>query len=422
MESFLDNGRLNLRHLFWLRCLAIAGQLTTIGVTQLFFGAQLPMMAMSVVVALEILFNALTRWRLGRFRRETDIELFGQLVVDVSALTVLLFLSGGTINPFISLYLPALAIGAAVLPARLAAVLALLAISCYVLLSFVSVPLEIDTPGNLFDYYRIGMWINFVLSAGLITWFVGRMSATLRRRDASLADAQQRMMRDERVVALGAQAATAAHEIGSPLSTIALLTEELREAAEDDPQLGAYAEDLALLEQQIGVCKAALMRLQNQATGQMRRALGEWLPGFVEQWRLRQPQVVLSTDSGSDIADVQIDDVAAVGQILTIVLDNAGRASAHAVSLSVAAHGATIRFTVCDRGPGWPAELRAQLGRTPVRSTQGGAGVGLYLAFVTAGRLGGTIELHDRRGQGACAVLSLPLRGGVRPATHDARG
>ena len=136
----------------------------------------------------------------------------------------MLFLSGGTTNPFVSLYLPSLAIAAAVLPWHLMAWLAAFAVACYAVLGFDSVPLNLDNPANLFDYYRAGMWVNFMVSVGLIAWFVARMSRALRLRDAALGDAQQRLLHDERAVALGVQAATVAHEIGTPLSTIAMLS------------------------------------------------------------------------------------------------------------------------------------------------------------------------------------------------------
>ena len=109
--------------------------------------------------------------------------------------------------------------------------LALFAVACYALLSYNYVPLNIENPANLFEYFRMGLWVNFMVSVGLIGWFVARMSRALRQRDAALADAQQRLLRDERAVALGVQAATVAHEIGTPLSTIAMLSEELRDAA-----------------------------------------------------------------------------------------------------------------------------------------------------------------------------------------------
>ncbi|QDQ82396.1 ATP-binding protein [Paraburkholderia megapolitana] len=417
MHRFTNTGRVNLGHLFWLRCFAIIGQLGTIAFVQIFIGVHLPLPAMLLVIGLEAAFNALTWLRVARARPESNLELFGQIWVDLGALSALLFLSGGTTNPFVSLYLPSLAIAAAVLPWHLMIWLAVFAAACYAVLGFDSVPLNLDNPANLFDYYRAGMWVNFMVSVGLIAWFVARMSRALRQREAALGDAQQRLLRDERAVALGVQAATVAHEIGTPLSTIAMLTEELRDAARTDDGLAPYATDLDLLEQQLTLCTSALARLRSRAaTSELpgsRQTVAEWLDSFAEQWRLRHPHVKFQL-LGTLPDDATLGDIVAVGQILTILLDNAARASRDSVTLAAVTtvRGDFVEFEVCDKGPGIPSSLRGSLGAIPVDSTQGGHGVGLYLAFSAAVRLGGSIELTDVRDtkpRGTRAVLRLPV-------------
>jgi two-component system sensor histidine kinase RegB len=419
MHRITHNGRVNLGHLFWLRCLAILGQLASITAAEAVFGVHLPLPAMLMVIALEVIFNAFTWWRVARARPETNFELLGQLWVDVVALSALLFLSGGTTNPFVSLYLPSLSIAAAVLPWQLMIWLAAFAVCCYASLGLDSIPLNMDNPANLFDYYRAGMWVNFMVSVGLIAWFVARMSNGLRLRDAALADAQQRLLRDERAVALGVQAATVAHEIGTPLSTIAMLSEELREAADGDQGLAPYGADLELLEQQIGLCKSALARLRSRASAPSnRQALGDWLENFAAQWRLRHPHVKFER-IGTAPKDAWLDDTVAVSQILTILLDNAARASRDYVTLAASNAGGIVEFEVCDSGPGIPPSLRGTLGSMPVDSTQGGHGVGLYLAFTAAARLGGEIELVPKP-RGTRALFRLPATKGRAGAGHAA--
>jgi two-component system sensor histidine kinase RegB len=411
MHRITNTGRVNLGHLFWLRTLAIIGQLVTIAVVQTFYGAHLPLAGMLTVICLEVLFNALTWVRVARARPETNMELFGQIWVDLGALSALLFLSGGTTNPFVTLYLPSLAIASAVLPWRLMVWLALFAVSCFALLTYNYVPLNIEDPANLFEYFREGLWVNFMVSVGLIGWFVARMSRALRARDFALADAQERLLRDERAVALGVQAATVAHEIGTPLSSIAMLSEELRDSAAKDPHLAPYAADFDLLEQQMMLCTSALARLRSRASGPAsRQPLADWLDGFVGQWRLRHPHVHFER-IGATPEGLFLDDPVAVGQILTILLDNAARASSERVTLEIsrARHlgEPSIQFDVCDQGPGIPPALRGSLGAMPVDSTQGGHGVGLYLAFSAAARLGGSIELAVAIPHGTRAILRL---------------
>jgi two-component system sensor histidine kinase RegB len=144
-----------------------------------------------------------------------------------------------------------------------------------------------------------------------------------------------------------------------------------------------------------------------------RQTVSEWLESFGEQWRLRHPHVKFER-LGVPPADVSLDDAVAVSQILTILLDNAARASRDHVTLScmLSARDDQVVFEVCDAGPGIPAALRGSLGTMPVDSTQGGHGVGLYLAFSAAARLKGSIELNDVseiKPRGTRAVLKLPL-------------
>jgi two-component system sensor histidine kinase RegB len=138
-----------------------------------------------------------------------------------------------------------------------------------------------------------------------------------------------------------------------------------------------------------------------------RERLDRWLASFCEQWRLRHPHVKF-VRAGVAAGDVWLDETAAVGQILTILLDNAARVSRDRVTLAAAVAGGFIEFEVCDSGPGISPALRTKLGAAPVDSTQGGHGVGLYLAFAAAARLNGSVELLDGEPHGTRAVLRVP--------------
>jgi len=173
-----------------------------------------------------------------------------------------------------------------------------------------------------------------------------------------------------------------------------------RAAARADPGLARYEADLKVLEEQMTLCTSALARLRSRASAPAsRQPVDDWLDTFVEHWRLRHPHVQFEL-LGARPSGVALDDTVAAGQILTILLDNAARASPHRVTLAAKlAHNERaadqIEFEVRDDGPGIPAALRESLGAMPVDSTQGGHGVGLYLAFSAAVRLGGEIELSD---------------------------
>jgi two-component system sensor histidine kinase RegB len=406
-----------LSRLIWMRWIAIAVQLLVIAVVHFTLDVGLSAGALKSlfgVIGLLAIFNLLSWWRTRRAQPAGDPELFVQLLADVTSLSLLLYFSGGATNPFVSFYLPALAVAAAILPWRLAFVLALYAFASYSLLTYVYQPLHIHDSSRGMAYHLAGMWVNFAVSAALITWFVTRISANLRQREAQLRQARERQLQGERMVALGAQAASAAHEMGTPLATIAVIAGELRNEARQSPALAAYGADLALIEQQIAVCKNALERMRLDADPQAAlgpHALKAWLATFIDAWRLRYPAVNLSLSLPQQ--DGRSSQIQVLGQVLLTLLDNAARAVAAnggrvQVTLTVASASALIR--VQDDGAGIDAELLPRLGYQPVASSADGKGIGLLLAFENARQIGAEIRLSaPSAGTGTVADFTLAL-------------
>lgn len=403
-----------LRRLMWMRVIAVTGQFSAVATARWGLGIALPLAPMLTVIALLAVFNAWTWWSLRKARPAGSGTLFIQLFVDLLALSSLLFFSGGATNPFVSVYLPALAVAAAILPWGFSLMLAVFSLACYSLMMTLYVPLQIVPDERAFTYHLAGMWANFALSAGLITWFVARMSSTLRDRDVQLARAREQRLQNEQIVALGTQAASAAHEIGTPLSTIAVITGEMLHEMKKHPSLAAFRDDLAAIEAQIAVCKTSLARLGKHTNADAASNTGvvlaaQWLARFIEGWRLRHPGARL--DISLPPSDVRIASTGAVGQILLTLLDNAARAAAPgdtpiSVSLSVERHTATI--CIRDRGEGIAPALLKRLGHEQVHSTTGGQGMGLMLAFATARQIGADIQLSIPPGGGTLAALTLP--------------
>ena len=404
-----------LRRLMWMRVIAITGQFSAVATAEWGLGIGLPLAPMLTVIAMLAVFNAWTWWSLRSGRLAGNGTLFTQLFVDLLAVSSLLFFSGGATNPFVSVYLPALAVAAAILPWGYTLLLAIFSLTSYSLMMTLYVPLQIVPNEHAFTYHLAGMWANFALSAALITWFVARMSHTLRDRDAQLARAREQQLQNERIVALGTQAASAAHEIGTPLATIAVIAGELMHDMQKNPALRAFHDDVAAIETQIAACKASLDRLGRHAGADAASnaetvQVDEWLSRFIEGWRLRHPgaRMALSLARG----EARMANSAAVGQILLTLLDNAARAAgpgdaAMAVSLTV--DGKTATVSVQDRGPGIAADLLKRLGHDQVSSTTGGQGMGLMLAFASARQIGAEIQLSSPPAGGALATLSVPL-------------
>jgi len=421
----------SLRRLCWLRWALLAGQAMLLVSCESLAGIILPYKPLLFLFVVQTVFNLFTvarlHWHTRHNTMPSDGELMVQMMVDLTALSAILFYTGGATNPFVSFYLPGLAIAAAILPWRLVVALAAYALACYSMLLLEYIPLDLHNPDNAVNYHLAGMWLNFVASAVMIAFFVARLSNVLRQRDAQLNQAHELLLREARVEALNDQAAAVAHEIGTPLATLAVIAGELRADSEDAKRsttpVADYQPDLRTMEQQLELCRSILARLRADNETLAPQRIDVWLAPFVERWQLRHPQASLQAAAAPE-AGKQAVDTARVSQILTIVLDNAARSQQAAghdhrqgppLRLAIVREGEALVYRVTDHGHGIPATLRTRLGEAPVASAHGGQGIGLYLAQSAARQLGGQIAWHDNPAGGTVVELRLPLTAAPEP-------
>jgi two-component system sensor histidine kinase RegB len=388
----------NLKLLFRLRAIAIAGQAAAVLATTEFLGVPLPTGPIWTILGLSALLNALTWLRTKTARPVTDGEFFVQLFLDMAALFGLLYFAGGAANPFAPLFILQVVIASVTLPASYSWAAAFVTAAFYTALLFGSVPAPSLThrhDDTAFRLHIYGMWTSFVLLAGIVAWFVAPMRETVRRRDALLAEA-------EKIAAVGALAANAAHELGTPLSTLAALAE------------GCDAEQAARLSEQIRRCKQILSRIT--AAGGVVRAEGgaamtfdAFLQGAALGWRLSRPSVPLETHIQEGAAP-RIVAERGLEQAIANLLGNAADASPGFVRLEASWTSSLLTVRIRDKGPGVPDSVKASLGEGGVTTKLGGMGMGLFLAKSVVARLEGTLDLADAPGGGTVAVVSLPLR------------
>lgn len=404
----------------------------------------LPMAAASIGLGL---FNLYTQWRLGRPRPVGEREYFCQLLPDVLVLTLLLYYAGGSANPFVSLFLLPLTIAAATLPGRYIWAMAGITLGAYTFLMFFNLPLpppqgdlarldeilarasgvapEHAGHGGGFALHVLGMWFNFLVSALIVAFFLSRLAATLRERERQLGEArqreQERALRHEQILALGTLAASAAHKLGTPLSTMAVVLRELELEYGQTPALG---EDLTLLRQQVDLCKRTLTQVLASA-GAAREGqeaapaqpLGQWLNELLDGWRVLRPRVRVDYLQADEGAEPLVQAEPSLEQALINILDNAADASPEGVEVRSRCQGEDCIIEFLDRGPGLDPALAPRLGQAFVSTkddpTQaGGSGIGLFLTRATLERFGGRLELCNRpapEGSGACCRITLPL-------------
>jgi two-component system sensor histidine kinase RegB len=407
------SNAINLRRLFTLRNIAIPGQIITVLVVMLWLELPLPFFALGSVIGMQVVVNILTGWRLTRSGEVSEAGLFAHLLFDAGALTAMLYLTGGSTNPFVLLYLLPITLTAAALPGRYAWIMVGVTVACYTLLMYRYIPLGVahsghGDHGSAFDLHVFGMWCGFVLCAILIAHFAVRMSATLRERDHALAALHAQALENDRVIALGALAAGAAHEFGTPLATMAVLVGEMSREAED--------ERLAILREQIDRCKRILTSLSAsagdaRAEGVRRLVFDEYLAQLLADWRRLRPAATASLvcEGVRPAPEIAVEET--LTQALLSILNNAADAAPDGIEMIGRWDEAALSVAICDRGPGIAPVVAEQAGRAifSTKTPTQGMGLGLYLAHAAIGRLGGQVRLSNRESGGARVEVLLPL-------------
>jgi len=399
-------ARALLGRLLAVRVSLIAGW--AVGILWLHWGLaiRMPLLPMAAVLALMTLFSLSTAWRLRLDVPATQVEFLAHLLADLTAFAVLVFFSGGATNPFVSLMLVPVIIAAISLRPRWVWLLAAVAGGYFALLLFIYQPLAIADPVAAYGMHLGGMWFNFLISAALIAFFVTRMHAALRGRDQELSALREKQLRDERIVALGTQAALAAHELATPLATIQTTAHELAAEFANDPDIGA---DCRLLEKQAQACKRILTQLAARAqdTPPAAQPLDAWLAALIERWQVLRPDAQITTGLPADRRDFTPPD--GLEQAIQNVLNNAADASPDAVEFDAETQPDALVVDIADRGPGFTPEQKAQAGRVLFSGKQGrGWGMGLALTHATLERLGGSLTLTERDGGGTRVRIRLP--------------
>lgn len=425
-------GHSQLRRLVVLRSIAVAAQLVTLAIVWKILKLALDWLPMLLTIATLAVINLFSWLRLRNNNIVSNPELFAQLCVDVAALSILLYYSGGSTNPFISLYLLPLVIAAATLPPRYTWSMAVLTTLCYTFLMKFYVPLPMlhgqapaasgmhDMAGmdgmarkSIFSLHVLGMWMGFVLSAAIIAWFVVRMAQAVRQRDETLARVREEILRNERIVALGTQAASAAHEMGTPLSTMAVVIGELKSDVTDSQP--ALHESLAILDEQVRACKRILDKIMANAQDSgaaLPRTADALMAELLDEWQLLRPTAQYHYRcSGIQPSPFLNADVTLRAALMNL-LNNAADASPQSIEIDARWNSSNFTLEIRDHGKGLSDEAALKAGSAFFTTKKEGRGLGLLLANATIERMGGTVRLFNREEGGATTELTLPIIAG----------
>ncbi|MFK8329284.1 ATP-binding protein [Pseudomonas sp. BJa5] len=411
--QLLSATRQNLWRLTFIRILVLAAQAGSVGVAYWTELLPLPWFSLVVTLGLSSLLCAFTALRLRLSLPVTELEYAFQLACDLLIHSALLYYSGGSTNPFVSYYLVPLAIAAVTLPWVYSLVLSGIALAAYSLLLVQFYPLE-TFPMAREKMQVYGMWLSIALAAAVITFFAAKMAEEMRRQEQLRAERREEGLRDEQLLAVATQAAGAAHELGTPLATMSVLIKEMRQD-HSDPLL---QEDLAVLQDQVKLCKETLQNLVRAAEANRRMAVENqdvtaWLDEALNRWHLMRPEASYRFQRLGQGNVPRLAPPPDLTQALLNLLNNAADACPDELEVRLDWDAQDMVISIRDHGPGVPAAIAESLGK-PFFTTKGkGFGLGLFLSKASVTRAGGSVKLYSHEEGGTLTELRLP---------RDARG
>jgi two-component system sensor histidine kinase RegB len=415
----LPDAYIVLTWLIRLRWFALLGQGAAIAIAALALRLQLPLVVLLVLMAVTAVTNVALVLHLRRPSTQITGLVPAVVVLDVILLTGMLAATGGSSNPFCELYLIHVAMAVVVLPARWTWTIVGLSVACFAMLFFLYVPLSPAPPADGW-IFSAGALTALAITAGLIAYFIGRLRATLRQREEQMSAMQSLIEQSDRLAGLTTLAAGAAHELGTPLGTIALIAHELDRMAGRLQLPEAAIDDIRLIRHEVNRCRSILDRMNIDNLHRSDESVVSLpIADLIEDVRgeLKPGQAaMLDISIGSSVSTVVVPRAGLV-QTLGILIQNAFDASEETgtrVRLSVDRENkppAQLRFTIEDRGKGMTAEQMKRLGE-PFVTTKGpqrGMGLGLFLARLMAQHLRGSLVLQSAVGKGTTSVLTLPV-------------
>ena len=427
----------NLQWLFILRNLMIGGEslLLIISIDILKIPLHQDALWLTIIAIGSV--NLYTWMRLKTDLPVSEMEIFSQLAIDVFAIAALLYLTGGATNPFTWIFLLPVILTAIILPHTYTWYMVILTTTLYTFLIPYHATLTTVEPHlmhmdmaamspevhsmqdeEFFNFHIFGMWFGFVCSAGLVAFFALELSNTIKAGERTLAEAREKSLQDERIISLGTLAASAAHDMGTPLGTMAIIVHELKD--DYSPEVHHELHDkIHIMQEQINRCKQALS-VMSASAGELRAESGhitilsDYLDEVINQWRGQQPGVKLNLhiDPLAPLTETILAELTLTHALINI-LNNAAEYTSidKGIDLMIkpGETNQSVVIQIRDYGPGIPEELMNKIGKMPIDDSNQGLGVGLLLTYSTIARLGGKIDISNAPNGGAFVSIVLPL-------------
>jgi len=404
-----------------LRWLAALGQIAAIFVVVQGLDFDLPIIPCVTIVGLSMLLNLVLQMVFNPMQRLEPVYAAALLALNIAELAGLLFFTGGLQNPFSFLFLAPVLISATALPIRLTIALGVLAIACASVLGFFHLPLpwESDEPLELPPIYLFGVWLSIVLAIGVTSLYAFQVTEEARKLSDALAATELVLTREQHLTQLDGLAAAAAHELGTPLSTIFLISRELEKTVQENGQdNGALAGDLKTLREQAQRCRdilAKITQLSSSGAPFDRMPLSTLIEEAVAPHRdfgiaIKVRIAVAGASEPVGMRNPAI--LYGVGNILENAVDFA-RAT---VEVNAWWNADTVEIVISDDGPGIAPDVLKRIGepylsRRPAtdeaQSEHSGLGLGVFIARTLLERTGAKVSFTNRTFPDHGAVVQI---------------
>lgn len=425
----------NLSWLIKLRWVACLGQLVVISVVMFALGVTLPFTPLSTVISVTVLTNiGLVAWSVRLAQQQdrdertvstADLLLLLVMILDLVSLSTLLYWTGGPNNPFCLFFFVNLSLAGVLLPRSTAIAFHFLGTICFGFLLFAHHPLEIlADSGSLPSIYsagrgdlrHFGLFVAFLTCSSVIVYFMTRLTGELRQHELDLLHAQAQRSKSEKYEALGTLAAGAAHELSTPLSTIAVVAKEAESMGRSYDLPEELAEDLSLIRSEVDRCRRILNRMAVGAGQVIGETFGQVTPErllqdvLVELQKVISDPVQLDLDVPSTAETIQLPPIAVAQALRALVKNALDAVPARGPVRLVSQLGSQWCLKIVDQGPGMPEEIRQRVSEPffTTKSPGNGMGLGVFLARSVIERLGGRLVIESQSRVGTTVTVYLP--------------
>ncbi len=400
----------------FIRWIALSGQLTTVLIVHFALGFLLPLVSLLTIIAIGIILNLWQSWLNKNGVQLSRLSVLFVLIFDVTQLAALLYFAGGLLNPFSILFLAPVAVSAAILDVFSTITLVIIITVCASFLSIYHLPLPWSSKGFVVPpLYQFGLWIALLISAIFMAYYVLWLAQKSKRTSEMLGQTRLMLASERQVIALGSLATAAAHKLGSPLTTIRLISDDLMTQLKLN---SIQKEDLLLLKAEVERCQIILSELHSDAMKTSREldilmplglAIQKMVAKTLSSFKVQIEWVV---ENSSDKNQPEIAQIPELSYALEAILENANDFAETKITLVISWDHESIYINVIDDGMGYPPSILSNIGQPENSSRlgqEGHRGLGLFLVQSFIRQLNGTTIFQNRKPNGASVEIKIPI-------------